>query len=199
MNIETPPRWAEWLLRSVVTREHRDNVSGDLLEEYRDVVVPARGRRRADLWFLAQVGGYVARHAWVWALLFAGAFLVRQAYDMSVPATDFHLRSAVTTYTAIALVSCAGFSAGWRSGSLMSGAVAGIATTAIAAPFSIAGAVVLLASWHDPAHLANAGYSGGVDEMFILPVLAIVPGAILGLLAAIVGAAARAMAAAARA
>jgi hypothetical protein len=80
MTIDTPPRWAEWLLQSIIAREHRHNVSGDLLEEYRQVVLPARGRRRADGWYLAQVAGYVLRHAVVWAAVFAGAYLWRQPY-----------------------------------------------------------------------------------------------------------------------
>lgn len=34
---------------------------GDLLEAYRDTIYPNRGRRRADLWYVLQVAGYVAR------------------------------------------------------------------------------------------------------------------------------------------
>ena len=33
----TPPRWAEALLRSLVRPSDRESISGDLLEEYREV------------------------------------------------------------------------------------------------------------------------------------------------------------------
>jgi hypothetical protein len=47
-----PPRWAETLLRILLPSRDRDSVTGDLLEEYREVVLPARGRLRAQLWYL---------------------------------------------------------------------------------------------------------------------------------------------------
>ena len=48
----TPPRWAETLLRLCLRRRDRDTVTGDLLEEYRETILPARGRLRAQLWYL---------------------------------------------------------------------------------------------------------------------------------------------------
>ena len=39
-----PPEWAEALLRLLLKPEDRESVSGDLLEEYRQSVVPERGR-----------------------------------------------------------------------------------------------------------------------------------------------------------
>lgn len=47
-----PPRWAESLLRFFLPSRDRDSVTGDLLEEYREVVLPSRGRLRARLWYL---------------------------------------------------------------------------------------------------------------------------------------------------
>ena len=44
-----PPRWAEAILRVLLKPHDRETVSGDLLEEYRDTIVPTRGRA-ADLW-----------------------------------------------------------------------------------------------------------------------------------------------------
>lgn len=49
-----PPRWAENLLRSVLRKRDRETITGDLLEEYQEVVLPTRGRFRANLWYLAQ-------------------------------------------------------------------------------------------------------------------------------------------------
>ena len=49
-----PPRWAENFLRFFLRPRDRDTVTGDLLEEYREVVLPARGLLRARLWYLRQ-------------------------------------------------------------------------------------------------------------------------------------------------
>ena len=46
----SPPAWAEALLRLVVRRGDFDAISGDLLEEYRESIHPARGRAGADRW-----------------------------------------------------------------------------------------------------------------------------------------------------
>jgi hypothetical protein len=51
---ENPPRWAERLLRALLKPANRDTVTGDLLEEYREVIRPARGAVRARLWYLGQ-------------------------------------------------------------------------------------------------------------------------------------------------
>jgi len=42
------------LLRLLLKPRDRDTIAGDLLEEYREVVLPARGRVRAQLWYLRQ-------------------------------------------------------------------------------------------------------------------------------------------------
>src|SRR5262245_8145412 len=46
-----PPRWIEALLRFFLSPRDRDSVTGDLLEEYREVILPSRGRWRAHLWY----------------------------------------------------------------------------------------------------------------------------------------------------
>jgi len=38
-----PPRWAEALLRAFLKPGDFESVSGDLLEQYRDSIYPARG------------------------------------------------------------------------------------------------------------------------------------------------------------
>lgn len=187
---DTPPRWAEALLQLVVSREDFECVSGDLLEEYRENIRPARGRGRADQWYVAQVLGFAWRSTSLWAALFAAAFLARTALDWLVPPTDFYLRSLVTTYLAIGILLCAGFSASWRAGSIRAGAFAGIASTAIAAPISLAGASLLLAVWHDPGTMAAVEGSGGLGEVFVLPWMVIVPGALVGAVGGAVSAAA---------
>jgi hypothetical protein len=56
-----PPRWAEALLRIVLTPDKAETESGDLLEAYRDSIRPLRGGWRANLWFVRQVAGYIVR------------------------------------------------------------------------------------------------------------------------------------------
>lgn len=47
-------------------RDHRP-IIGDLIEEYREVVLPARGMARAALWFVGQLLSLV--RPWMWGLL----------------------------------------------------------------------------------------------------------------------------------
>src|SRR5215467_7782266 len=42
-SVTSPPTWAESLLRLLLTSKDRESVSGDLLEEYRESIVPALG------------------------------------------------------------------------------------------------------------------------------------------------------------
>ena len=60
-----PPRWAETILRLLLKPVDRECVSGDLLEEYRDSIRPARGRWGADVWYVRQVAGFAWRAGWV--------------------------------------------------------------------------------------------------------------------------------------
>jgi len=60
-NVSLPPRWAELLLRWFLTPEEAEVVLGDLLETYRDSILPQRGRLRANLWFVRQVPSYALR------------------------------------------------------------------------------------------------------------------------------------------
>jgi hypothetical protein len=43
------------VLRVILKPEDRDTITGDLLEEYRETIAPARGTFRAGLWYLKQV------------------------------------------------------------------------------------------------------------------------------------------------
>ena len=183
----TPPRWAEWLLRMALKRADRDSVSGDLLEEYRDAIVPARGKAGANRWYILQAAGFLWRATWVWAVLFSGAFVLRQGFDFLVPTHDFVFRAQLTTDTAVALLAATSFWAAWRSGSLVSGIVVTVAMTLVAAVLSVAGVTVLLAIWHDPATLQAAADSGGIEEAYALPFMAVIPALIVGSVAAGIG------------
>jgi len=185
----TPPAWAEVLLRAFLAAGDSDSVSGDLLEQYRESVRPARGRRRADLWYVKEVLGFVWRSARLWAAAFAVAFLARTALDWLVPPADFHARANVSTLLGAGIVLFAGFWAASRSGSFVAGPVIGVATAAIAAPVEVMGAATLLAGWHDPITMAAIRGSGGLEEVLTLPLLMVLPGIVLGTIGGMLGAA----------
>lgn len=162
-----------------------------MLEQYRDSILPARGLARADGWYLRQVLGVALRKVGPWAVLFALAFVARLGLDMLLPTADFQLRSLVTTYTSIGILLTAGFCTAWRSGSFFAGALAGFATAAAASVLSIGGSALLLAVWRDAAAMRAINASGGLDEVFFLPAVLIVPGMVVGGIGGLVGAGAK--------
>jgi hypothetical protein len=185
----TPPGWADVLLRACLAQRDSDSVSGDLLEQYRETVRPARGRRGADLWYVRQVLGFVWRSARLWATLFAFVFLARTALDWLVPPADFHARANVSTLLGAGIVLLAGFWAAARSGSLAVGPILGTTIAAVAAPIEVLGAVTLLAGWHDPMTMAAIRQSGGLAEVLTLPFLMVLPAFVLGTIGGLLGAA----------
>ena len=54
-----PPAWAESVLRVLLAPRNRENVTGDLLEEYCEAVQPARGDVRAKFWYVRQVASFI--------------------------------------------------------------------------------------------------------------------------------------------
>jgi hypothetical protein len=60
-DLARPPRWADALLRMCLRPQDAETQSGDLLEAYRDSILPGRGRGRADLWFVQQTAGCILR------------------------------------------------------------------------------------------------------------------------------------------
>ena len=82
--ISLPPRWAESLLRLLLPPKDRDSVSGDLLEEYRESIVPLRGAK-ASRWYIRQVGWYVLRATWAWSLVVGAICVWRYLLDTLVP------------------------------------------------------------------------------------------------------------------
>jgi hypothetical protein len=187
MTLERPPEWAEVLLRLSLRRADRESVSGDLLEEYRASIVPARGRRSADAWYVRQMAGFVWRATWLWAVLFSGAFVARQAWDVFVPTHDFVFRSELTTYTGVALLAATAFWIAWRSASFAAGMILTILMSQIAAVMSVIGVTALLAIRHDAATLQAAADSGGIEEAYILPFIMVIPALIVGSVGSVAG------------
>ena len=175
-----PPRWAEALLRAFLKPGDFESVSGDLLEQYRDSIYPARGQRRADLWYVSQVFTFVSPGARLFAVLFSAQFLARTALDWFLPPADFHARSTVSTALGVGVLLVAGFWATWRSDSFRAAAIAGVLTASLASVTSIIGAAVMLAFWHGPQTLTAIRSSGGLEEVFSLPLMMVLPGALFG-------------------
>ena len=183
----TPPSWAEFALRSFLSERDFESVSGDLLEEYRENIYGTRGRLRANVWYVVQVLGFAWGHAGVWAVVFAVAFLVRTAIDWHMPTGDFQTRSAVSTLVGIGIFLMAGFWAGSRSGSYIAGAVVGLAIATLALPIQLVGAVLLLAGWHDPSVFTAIRSSGGLEEVFTMPVITVIPSVLFGAIGGVLG------------
>jgi hypothetical protein len=187
-NAVMPPAWADRLLRLLLAPADREIVSGDLLEAYRDDVHPSRGRRRADWWYIRQVAWFAWRAAWVWGALLAAAVVGRDVLDWWLsPTTDFHARSLVSTYVAIGIFACAGLMAAWRSHSVAAGTLTGALTGMVAAVIVEVASLGQLAVWHDPHTLAMIEASGGLSEVFTLPLIVIVPGTMCATIGAVVG------------
>jgi hypothetical protein len=183
-----PPQWAERLLQAFVPSRAFESVSGDLLEEYRDTVFSARGAHGANLWYVSQVLRYGWRTTAVWATLFATSFVGRTAMDWRLPTADFYARSTVTTSLAVAIFLLAGLWAGFRSRSLTAGPLVGILTAIVALPIQLVGAALLLALWHDPVTLSAAHASGGLAEVFTLPLLTVLPCILISCVGGMIGA-----------
>jgi hypothetical protein len=174
-----PPEWAEALLQLLLKPEDRESVSGDLLEEYRRTAVPQRGKG-ADAWYVRQVAGFLWRATWIWSLVFAALFVSRTAYDWLVPTTQFATRSAVSTWSGVAVLFIAAASAAWRSRSFVAGLLVAMITSQVAAVMSVVGAAILLAIWHDADTQRAIAGSGGLEEAFVLPFMMIIPAVIVG-------------------
>lgn len=177
-----PPRWAEALLQFFLKSADFESVSGDLLEQYRDSISPARGRVRADWWYTNQVLAFVSPGARLFAVLFSAQDLARSALDRFAPTVEFHTRSTVSTAFGVGTLLAAGFWSAWRSGSVSTGAVTGVLAAGLASVVTIAGEAAMLAIWHSPQIMAAIRGSGGLEEAFTLPIMMVFPGLLLGVI-----------------
>ena len=119
-----PPRWADRLLRLVLAARDRESVSGDLLEEYRQPIVPARGAG-ANGWYVRQVAGFLLRETWAWGALVAAICVWRYLLDTLAPIHYtpgvIALRSAVMSWALMAAFGGCGAWHAWRTGHLRTG------------------------------------------------------------------------------
>ena len=186
-----PPEWAETLLEASLSADDRESVTGDLLEEYRESIVPALGPR-ADRWYIRQVSWYVLRAVMPWALLIAVICIARFVVDALVPVTYtrgvVHLRSAIMSRALLATFVIAGGRHAWRARRFGSGVLVAFATAVIGGIASLVGTLVFLGIWHDPATLRAIGGSGGLGEAIAgMPILLILIGTTAGTAGALIG------------
>jgi hypothetical protein len=185
-----PPRWAESLLRLLLSPADRDSVSGDLLEEYRESIVPAG--RNADRWYVRQVAGYVLRKVWMGGALVGAILVTRYLFDSLSPVHYtpgvIHPRSAIMSDALMATFAFGAFWRAWRSGHIRSGVLVALSMGVLGGVLSSAGSLACLTIWHDPATMWAIQNSGGLDEaLWGVPLLLIPIGLVTGTTGAIAG------------
>jgi hypothetical protein len=123
---EQPPRWAERLLRLFLHPRDRDTIAGDLLEEYRDTVLPARGRLRARLWYVRQVLSLI--DGVTLGLIVGGLFgAANLAFTWLIPLLEDSPRGLLSFYGPMFLIwTGVAFLTARRSGSLTQAIKAGL-------------------------------------------------------------------------
>jgi hypothetical protein len=178
-----PPAWADAWLQLLLPARDRETVSGDLMEEYRENVRPRSSKLAADAWYLGQVGRFAWRQA-LWALVLATVFEARTAYDWFVPTTNFRPRSEVTTYMMISVLLVIGASSTMRTRSFKAGVVSTISALIGSAVICTAVTAFMYFNWRSPELIAAIQGSGGLAEVFTLPIMLIVPGTIVGAIGA---------------
>lgn len=126
-----PPLWLERLLLLVLKKRDRETISGDLLEEYREVILPARGSWRANLWYLTQTLSLVD-NVKLGVLLGLGLGTSNLISTAIAPlADDTPLRGGMIFGAVLIVWGLTGFSAQRRTGRFVESAKAGATVGAI--------------------------------------------------------------------
>ena len=111
-----PPLWAAWLLEALVPRRHRDILAGDVLDRYRDHVLPAQGRARANRWFLARVAEWAWTESRLACLVVVLSFLFGDGLYAELPESGATARAWLNATAPVCALGALGVRAGWRSG-----------------------------------------------------------------------------------
>jgi hypothetical protein len=184
-----PPAWAQSLLRLLLTPAKEAGVAGDLLEEYHEAVMPERGTLRADAWYIRQVAGFLWRMAGPIGALVAAQVLARDLLDTFAPPADYHLRSALSTYGAVATYLIAGLYGGYRTGRARTGTLVAAVSHAFGQAVSIAvfAVIFFVLVRKQPSMLIEFERTGGWGEGLGLPVVLFPFVVILGTVGGVVG------------
>jgi hypothetical protein len=128
-------KWADIALRFLLWPRDRETISGDLIEEYREEVLPDRGALRARLWYARQVASFVSPVAWGLTIgIVAGALqLIDTAIDPLADDTAGVMLSIVGTL--LLLFTMASYVASLRSehfrDAILAGLLVGLAAFAV--------------------------------------------------------------------
>jgi hypothetical protein len=168
-----PPRWAAALLPLLLAPDDAETVLGDLIEEYREAILPSIGERRANHWFVREVAGIVCRGPLVWGLLVGASLAGRFALDTFAPPTDYALRSFVTTWSSIVLYLLAGAWGARQAGHARAGVIVALTAHAIgwSANALFTGALFVGVIRHEPAMRSLFEQTGGWGEQWLLPLM----------------------------
>jgi hypothetical protein len=111
-----PPPWAAWLLETLVPRRHHDILAGDVLDRYRDQILPAQGRTRANRWFLARVAEWAWTESRLACLIVVLSFLFGDGLYPGLPDSGATARAWLNATVPVCALVALGVRAGWRSG-----------------------------------------------------------------------------------
>ena len=136
MTMSNPPAAPQALLRLLLPVDARENVSGDLLEEYREARIPALGGLRANLWYWRQVGGIWLRAYWWFVVPVLLLLVVHDIFNTfrassGVSYLDGLPQFALAPMSPLAGVAFFGFAGGygsWRTQRWAGGFVAALGT-----------------------------------------------------------------------
>ena len=170
MTTATPPVSAQDLLALVTSARDRDGVLGDLLEEYSETILPARGRAAANRWYWRQVWSFVWRASSPAGAALGGCLCARLLLDIIAPAALPEMRQTLTACLTLAMFALWGFLTGRRTGRTGSGAVVAVCG-AILATAQVMVMALLIAGiagpWIRPNPAAWAGLRGGFDQPLV--------------------------------
>jgi uncharacterized protein YqgC (DUF456 family) len=168
-----PPGPAAALLSWLLPAEEAETVAGDLIEEYRDTVLPASGRWSANTWFVRQVVGFVWRAPAVWGLLVGMFVSGRFLLDTFAPPASYSQRSFFTTWSSILLYLLAGAWGARRTGRAATGTLVAVCAHAIGWIVNAAVTAVLFVGVirTEPARLTLFKQTGDWGEVWFLPLM----------------------------
>ena len=122
-----PPDWAEAIFMALLPAGRAETESGDLLEVYRDEVLPARGRVAADQWYVRQVIVAFAQYHWFWLVALIALFVMGDVAHTTRPGGN----QGIGPILLVGVIFAASLQAGWRTMRVSGGLLAGIATSAL--------------------------------------------------------------------
>jgi hypothetical protein len=111
-----PPPWAVWLLTTLVPRRHRDVLVNDVIDRYRDQILPAQGRTRANRWLLAHIGEWAWNESRGAGFVVVLSYLVADGISFDLPDRGATVRAWLDATLPAGLLGALGVRAGWRTG-----------------------------------------------------------------------------------